>query len=55
VENHSLELKEIMNTTTTAIGSEVRKTVGDVAAAIVVSGCDVGLLVMQAAARQLAD
>ena len=47
VENHHAELKELMQEHG-AVGSEVKKTVGDVATAFVVSGCNAGLIVMQA-------
>lgn len=50
VESHQLELKELMDVTA-GIGGEVKKTIGDVATALVVSGCNVGLVVMQAASR----
>jgi len=42
------ELKEVMEMHGKMDG-DVKKTVGDVATALVVSGCDNGLIVMQAA------
>ena len=54
VENHGLELRDIM-AATAVIGDEVKRTIGDVATAVVVSGCNVGLVVMQAAGRHFAD
>ena len=47
MENHHKELKELMEEYGN-IGSEVKKTVGDVATAFVLSGCAAGLVVMQA-------
>lgn len=52
VENHSKELKEIMDVHG-GVGSEIKKTIGDVATALVVSGCKLALVVMQAADHQL--
>ncbi|KAI0033119.1 Sodium/hydrogen exchanger family-domain-containing protein [Vararia minispora EC-137] len=46
-EDHSAELKE-MEVGRERVGSEVRKTVGDVATAFVLEGVQAGLLVMQA-------
>ncbi|CAK5283117.1 unnamed protein product [Mycena citricolor] len=48
VENHAGELKELTDEYG-AVGSEVRKTMGDVATAFVAAGTGSGLLVMQAA------
>jgi hypothetical protein len=47
-ENLQQELKELMEEYGN-VGNEVRKTVGDVAAAFVVSGCKAGIVVIQAA------
>ena len=56
VESHRLELREIMESTAgVQVGSEVKRTIGDVGTALVVSGCNVGLVVMQAAGRHLMD
>lgn len=52
VENHQKELKEIMHEHGD-VGSEIKKTIGDVATALVVSGCKLALVVMQAADRLL--
>lgn len=52
VENHQRELKEIMDVHG-GVGSEIKKTIGDVATALVVSGCKLALVVMQAADRLL--
>ena len=49
VENHEGELKELMEEYG-SVGSEVRKTIGDVATAFVVGRCGVGVVVLQAAA-----
>lgn len=54
VENHHKELKELAEEYGT-VGNEVKKTVGDVATAFVLSGCSVGLVVMQAASAAAAD
>jgi len=48
VENHHHELKELMEEHG-SVGHEVKKTIGDVATAFVVSGCKAGLVVVQAA------
>lgn len=48
VENHSTELKELM-AEYGGVGSEVKKTIGDVATAFVVAGCGTGVVVLQAA------
>ncbi|KAF8887113.1 Sodium/hydrogen exchanger family-domain-containing protein [Infundibulicybe gibba] len=48
VENHRDELKDLMEEYGN-VGAEVRKTIGDVAAAFVVAGCGSGILVLQAA------
>jgi len=50
VENHMKELKEMVEAQG-GIGSEVKKTVGDVATAVIVSGCNVSLVVVQAATQ----
>lgn len=47
-ENHREEVKEIMEEYG-SVSAEVRKTIGDVAAAVVVAGCVAGLVVVQAA------
>jgi hypothetical protein len=47
VANHQQELKELMEEHG-SVGSEVRKTVGDVATAFVVAGCKAGIVVIQA-------
>ncbi|THH13512.1 hypothetical protein EW146_g6712 [Bondarzewia mesenterica] len=52
VENHHAELKKLMEEHG-AIGSEVKKTVGDVATAFILSRCNAGLVVMQAATTSL--
>ena len=50
VENHHAEIKTVMEEHGTAnLGSEVRKTVGDVAASIILSKCDTNVAVVQAA------
>lgn len=51
-ESHHMELKQLMDERG-SVGSEVKKTIGDVATAFVVSGCKAGLVVVQAA--HLAD
>ena len=48
VEDHGLEVKEIMHAGN-SIGREVRKTIGDVGTALVVSGVKAGVVVLQAA------
>ncbi|KAH8109265.1 Sodium/hydrogen exchanger family-domain-containing protein [Phellopilus nigrolimitatus] len=48
VEDHHAELKALAETHG-AVGSEVKKTIGDVATALVIAGCNAGLVVMQAA------
>lgn len=48
VENHHAELKQLMEQHN-AFGSEVRKTVGDVAAALMATGCKASIVVLQAA------
>ncbi|KAI0040269.1 hypothetical protein FA95DRAFT_1527812 [Auriscalpium vulgare] len=48
VESHHQELKELTNEHG-GVGSEVKKTVGDVATAFILSGVNAGLVVMQAA------
>lgn len=48
VENHGPELKEILHGGK-SIGGEVRKTIGDVGTALVVSGVKAGVVVLQAA------
>ncbi|KAF5377901.1 hypothetical protein D9615_006762 [Tricholomella constricta] len=48
VENHRAELKELMEEYG-SVGSEVKKTIGDVATAFVVAGCGEGAVVLQAA------
>ena len=63
VEDHSLELKELFEEHGSGgVGGEVRKTVGDVASAIIGyssssegKGCDVGIVVMQASHRKVED
>ncbi|KAA1469607.1 hypothetical protein DENSPDRAFT_928250 [Dentipellis sp. KUC8613] len=47
VESHHAELKDLMEEHG-SVGSEVKKTVGDVATAFVLAGCGTGLVVMQA-------
>ncbi|THH32414.1 hypothetical protein EUX98_g1774 [Antrodiella citrinella] len=50
VESHHTELKAVMEEHGNAhVGNEVRKTVGDVAAAIVLSQCEANIAVVQAA------
>ncbi|KAL6303874.1 Sodium/hydrogen exchanger family-domain-containing protein [Sparassis latifolia] len=48
VENHAAELKQITDEHG-GVGNEVKKTLGDVATALIVSGCQAGVLVLQAA------
>ncbi|KAL5501372.1 KHA1_2 [Sanghuangporus vaninii] len=64
VEDHSLELKELLEQYhgSGSVGGEVRKTVGDVASAIIgysssssSKRCDVGIVVMQATRRGVDD
>lgn len=50
VENHQRELKELVESYG-GVGGEMKRTVGDVATALIVSGCDAGLVVMQTASR----
>ncbi|KAJ7782014.1 Sodium/hydrogen exchanger family-domain-containing protein [Mycena maculata] len=50
VENHAGELKELIDEYG-SVGTEVRKTMGDVASAFVVAGAGSGLVVVQAAAK----
>ena len=47
-ENHNQELKELMEEYG-SVGQEVKKTIGDVATAFVISRCKSGLVVVQAA------
>ncbi|KAI8981158.1 Sodium/hydrogen exchanger family-domain-containing protein [Trametes punicea] len=47
-ENHQEELKKVMHEHGT-VANEVRKTVGDVATSLVVSGCEASMIVFQAA------
>ncbi|KAJ3818919.1 Sodium/hydrogen exchanger family-domain-containing protein [Lentinula raphanica] len=50
VENHAKELKRLMEEQHAhGIGGDVRKTIGDVASSIVISGCAQEILVVQAA------
>ncbi|EJC98913.1 uncharacterized protein FOMMEDRAFT_113492 [Fomitiporia mediterranea MF3/22] len=55
VEDHTKELRKLVEEMHGggSVGGEVRKTIGDVASALVVSGCDVGIVVMQAANRSV--
>ncbi|KNZ72012.1 K(+)/H(+) antiporter 1 [Termitomyces sp. J132] len=48
VENHARELKDVMGEYG-SVGSEVKKTIGDVATAFVVAGCAEGVVVLQEA------
>jgi len=48
VEDHAKELKDLMHEYEN-VGSEVKKTIGDVGAAFVVAGCGTGMVVLQAA------
>jgi hypothetical protein len=48
VENHAGELKDLI-ADYGSVGTEVRKTMGDVASAFVVAGAGSGLVVVQAA------
>lgn len=50
VEDHHKELKKLIEAYG-HVGGEVRKTIGDVATALVASGCNVGLIVLQASNR----
>jgi hypothetical protein len=52
VESHQKELQALMKEYGN-VGSEVSKTVGDVASAFVVAGCGCGLVVIQAASVAL--
>lgn len=54
VEDHHRELKSITEEHSN-VGPEVRKTVGDVATALVVSGCKAGIVVLQAASAQMEE
>ncbi|KAG5642537.1 hypothetical protein DXG03_002575 [Asterophora parasitica] len=54
VENHRAELKELMEEYGT-VGSEVTKTIGDVATAFVVAGCGEGVVVLQGATLMETD
>lgn len=54
VENHRLELKDIMDEYK-QVGTEVKKTMGDVATAFVVAGCSSGVVVVQAAMNVMDD
>ncbi|KZT65838.1 hypothetical protein DAEQUDRAFT_497040 [Daedalea quercina L-15889] len=47
VENHHTELKQLMEQNS-GFGSEVKKTVGDVAAALMATGCKASIVVLQA-------
>ena len=48
VENHHAELKGVMEEHG-GVGNEVKRTVGDVTTALVVSGCQASMIVFQAA------
>jgi hypothetical protein len=48
VEDHRQELKELMDDYGT-VGSEVKKTIGDVATGFIASHCKAGIIVLQAA------
>jgi len=48
VENHQQELKDLMEEYGN-VGNEVKRTVGDVAAAFVVARCKAGIVVIQTA------
>lgn len=50
VEDHKAELKEVMQAGK-SIGGEVKRTIGDVGTALVVSGVNAGVVVLQAANR----
>ena len=54
VENHRQELQELMQEHE-HVGSEVRKTIGDVATAFVVAGVGSGIVVLQAAGAGTID
>ncbi|KAI0917070.1 hypothetical protein AcW2_007298 [Taiwanofungus camphoratus] len=47
-ENHHVELRQLMEEYS-GVGSEVKKTVGDVATALIVTGCKASIVVLQAA------
>jgi hypothetical protein len=55
VEDHRIELKELLEEYGSGagphggVGSEVRKTLGDVASVFVLAGCGSGVVVVQAA------
>lgn len=51
VENHLVELKTVLEEHG-GVGSEVKRTVGDVTTALVVSGCQASMIVFQAALAQ---
>ncbi|EJC98912.1 uncharacterized protein FOMMEDRAFT_94794 [Fomitiporia mediterranea MF3/22] len=54
MEDHTKELRKLVEVHGGgSVGGEVRETIGDVASALVVSGCDVGIVVMQAANRSV--
>jgi len=48
VEDHTTELREVVHNRK-PIGGEVRRTIGDVGTALVVSGVKAGVVVLQAA------
>jgi hypothetical protein len=50
VESHAIELTQIVATSSVPIGSEIPKTLGPVAAAVIASGVNAGIIVVQAAA-----
>ena len=55
-ESHHTELKELLEGKPEGhVGSEMRKTMGDVAATFVVSGIVAGLVVVQAAGKSTGD
>ena len=50
VESHDAELRNMLNVDHPGkIGSEVKKTIGDVASAFSAAGCGAGIVVLQAA------
>lgn len=51
VEDHHDDLKELMEEHG-QVRSEIKKTIGDVASALLVSGCNAGVIVVQAAERE---
>ena len=53
VEDHHDDLKELMEEHG-QVRSEIKKTIGDVASALMLSGCNAGVVVVQAAERELA-